>query len=213
MPPDNKKILDIGCGDGQSLSYLKSVGYQACGVEANRHLVATAQAKGLDVMPGTIESAPLPKAEFDIIMANQLIEHVTNLEAFFANVRPALKDDGKLILSTPNGNSIYRRFAGRQWINWHIPYHQQIFTKKSIKLIAKRYGWKIEKIKSVTPNQWTLHQFCTLSDRPRIGEKSPHWTGGQKEVNRSIKVPIVIVNRLIDLLGQGDCLLIFLKTK
>lgn len=213
LPSDNKKILDIGCGDGQSLSYLNSIGYQASGVEANVPLAESAKAKGLDVIPGTIESSPLPKAEFDIIIANQLVEHVTDLTAFFKNVRQTLKADGRLILSTPNGNGLYRKLFGRNWINWHIPYHQQIFTKKSIRLIAKQHGWNIEIIKSVTPNQWTLHQFCTLSDRPKIGEKSSHWTGGQKAINRLYKIPIIIVNRLIDLLGQGDCLLIFLKTK
>lgn len=232
LPPGHGKVLDIGCGDGRSLVHLQSLGYTAVGLEVNADTVAYGQANGLDIRFGIIEQTQFQEAEFDIIIANQLIEHVTDLDAFFTNIHRALKPNGKIILSTPNGNSLYRRLCGRKWINWHIPYHQQIFTPNSLCLIAAINGLEVRKLKTVTPSQWTLHQIARLLEKPVPGHKSIYWSKfeipkdeSEKSSNahpaarRSfkkiflpfVKLAIIFANRFIDLLGTGDCLMIILS--
>lgn len=235
FPQGSGRVLEVGCGDGRSLLQLRALGYDAYGIEADENIRRIKDVLGLNIYIGTIEDADFQPSTFDLITANQLIEHIVNFESFITSMKKLLKPDGVIILSTPNANSLYRKIFGRIWINWHVPFHQQVFNRKSLECLLERHGLKIIKTKTVSPNSWTLHQLEALRHPAKIGVRNPYWAG--KKVNNSnltlpllrgglggvylvkksilnlIIVFITLFNRVIDLLRQGDCLVIYIKTK
>lgn len=237
LPKGSGKALEVGCGDGRSLLQLKALGYEACGIDADENIRAIAEKLGLNIHIGTIEDADFKLSTFDLIIANQLIEHIVDLDSFLSKTKSFLKDDGTIILSTPNANSLYRKIFRKTWINWHVPFHQQIFIRKSLEQLLEKYGLKIIKTKTVSPTAWTLHQLEALRHPSKIGERNPYWVvkkvtdhsqpslklgGGKGGVYfvvlfikrfllRIIVIIITIFNRILDLFGIGDCLVVHIK--
>lgn len=227
-----KKILEIGCGDGRSLLQLQSMGYDIYGVETDENIAKVRDGLGLPIFIGTVEDADFEPKQFDYIIANQLVEHIIDIDSFLKSCKKLLKDDGTFIFSTPNANSIYRKLCGKKWINWHIPFHQQVFTKKSLRVVLAKHGLVIESIKTVTPTPWALHQINALRSNQSISIKNPYWnkkentgdkTGSRPSFSKKIILlfkrvlftiivfSISVCNKIVDLVGQGDCLIITIK--
>jgi 2-polyprenyl-3-methyl-5-hydroxy-6-metoxy-1,4-benzoquinol methylase len=231
LPVGSGKVLDIGCGDSRSLLQLKALGYDAYGIEADENIRPIKDKLGLNVHIGTIEDADFRPSIFDLITANQLIEHIVDLDSFIVNAKKFLRPGGTIILSTPNGDGLYRRLLGRTWINWHVPFHQQVFTKNSLSKLLEKHGLRIIKIKTVSPTAWTLHQLEALRHKTKIGEKNPYWMVKKMEVVSKeqgvgekkktsyfkylilniIVFCITLFNRILDFLRLGDCLIVYTK--
>lgn len=229
-----KKVLEIGCGDGKSLLQLQAMGYDVYGVEADENIKKVRDEIGLPIHIGIIEEIDFKSEKFDYIIANQLIEHVIDLDSFFEKCGMILKEGGSIIFSTPNAGSAYLKAFGKKWINWHIPYHQQIFNKKSIAFFAKKHGFFMQNIYTVTPTAWTLHQLTAMGHNQPLGKKNPYWNKNittikdsilktEPSVSKKILIAtkhwvftvlvfsISICNKIIDLPEQGDCLIVILK--
>ncbi|MCK5018419.1 MAG: class I SAM-dependent methyltransferase, partial [Candidatus Peribacteraceae bacterium] len=58
--------------------------------------------KGIDFIVGNAYDPPYSKAFFDIIICNNTWEHITDPVKMLLNLRKILKDDGKVIMSTPS---------------------------------------------------------------------------------------------------------------
>lgn len=224
-----QRVLDIGCGSCLSLLELRQLGVEPYGVEADPNVAAIAERFGLNVHIGSIHNNPFPGQVFDLITLNQVIEHVPDPVALLRVVRDRLAPGGSIVLSFPNVSSWNRRLSGTRWINWHAPYHQHHFNRRSFALLARNQGYEVVSARSVTPNLWTILQFRALAHAPDEGVASEAWQSGPASVterssliNRVKKklvrllstlagVVVVLVNRLVDLLGAGDSLLIALK--
>jgi SAM-dependent methyltransferase len=106
------RILDYGCGGGQLLTYLRILGYKNVigidvgSLEANNKLNTTHRNMGFksDVFfsyDGTT-SLPFNNSSFDIIISQQVLEHVHNVEQYLFECRRVLDDDGKILLDFPH---------------------------------------------------------------------------------------------------------------
>jgi SAM-dependent methyltransferase len=223
-------VLDVGCGSCQSLLELKRIGACAYGVEADPNVKSIAEHFGLNVHIGSIWDEPFPGVTFDLIVMNQVIEHIPDPEKSLALVAKRLKPDGQMVLSFPNAGSIYRRMSGRYWINWHVPYHQHHFTRSSIAAMAEKLGLRIVSLRTITPNLWTVLQYRNLRASAAEGRPSDVWGSaasapakmslGRKVINKTLRIllralnPVIaLVNRIIDTAGFGDSLLVVLHRR
>jgi len=106
--PENKNaaILDVGCGGGKCLAWLATKGYvNLRGVDLSPEQVAVAKQAVSNVIIGDgIEFLTDRKNEFDLIIALDVIEHLTKEEVFELLYRchEALRPGGRLIMQTPN---------------------------------------------------------------------------------------------------------------
>lgn len=107
---EHKTVLDLGPGDISSGRFLhKFLDKQAkscLGLELNEERAKNLIEKGYDVNIGDAQNFSLNR-KFDVIVAGDLIEHLTNFEGFFNSVKKHLKAEGKLIINTPNAFSFY----------------------------------------------------------------------------------------------------------
>lgn len=103
-----KSVLDIACGTGYGLAFLKSQAKSVTGVdvdiEAAREAIAECDSKSTKVLLGDGTSLPFPDETFDVITSFETLEHLENRREMLADFRRVLKAEGTLILSTPNSN-------------------------------------------------------------------------------------------------------------
>ncbi|HEY3019313.1 MAG TPA: methyltransferase domain-containing protein [Solirubrobacteraceae bacterium] len=103
--PRRRRLLDLGCHDGAFTIDLARAARaeQVTGVELLEEHAARARARGVEVVIGDV-NAPLPFAEgaFDLVHANQIIEHLRSTDGFMREVARVCAPDGLVVLSTNN---------------------------------------------------------------------------------------------------------------
>ncbi len=201
------RILDIGCGNGHLLLSLKQKCCEVYGVETNPKSVKVCNELGLSVFCGTLEEANFTDEFFDMIIMSQVIEHLSSPRNSLKEIRRILKPGGRLYIFCPNAGSYLTKFFGKYWHGWHIPFHFYAFTEDTIRNLAHKVGFRVEKMSAITPDH-----FFTVS------LKSYLWGDKEKDtrpIERGkfldslfFRVCISLFFRLFDfvLRREGDCL-------
>lgn len=139
VPPIRKKgtILDIGCSTGNFLQHLPK-GWKRKGLEINKDAAQIARAKGLDVSDKKLEDYKT-KEKFDYVRASHVIEHIKDYEQFADICSTLVKKGGRLLIYTPNSESLSCKLFKEYWEPFYEPTHFVIFDLKNIEeLFAKR---------------------------------------------------------------------------
>lgn len=220
--PHNVRILDIGCGFGESLGYHKARGCDVYGVEADENIRRVADKYSFNVHVGLFDPDRYEQNFFDYVTLDQVVEHVTDPLAVLRGVARVLKPGGMVVLSTPNPNGWGAKLFGRRWINWHAPYHLQHFSRASMRIAAEKSGLLIESVRTLTCSEWLHYQWIHVLTFPKLGEPSPFWSpnAGRTTWDKLV-IGILsqvhrtrfnhIVTRLFDALYVGDNHIFFLR--
>jgi len=160
--PDNVKVLDIGCGFGESLGYHAARGCDVYGVEADENIRCVAAKYGFKVHVGLFDPSLYESDFFDYVTLDQVIEHTIDPVLMLAGIASVLKSGGELIVSTPNSNGWGAKLFGARWINWHAPYHLQHFSEHSMRISADKAGLVIESCRTQTSSEWLHYQWISL---------------------------------------------------
>jgi 2-polyprenyl-3-methyl-5-hydroxy-6-metoxy-1,4-benzoquinol methylase len=104
------KVLDIGCGEGRLSVLLAQRGHDVTAMDVSEGFLEQARCLAkkdsvtVRTVKGNIESPnlALPDGKFDAIFLMDVIEHLMAPVAGLRNIRQMLKDDGILLVHTPN---------------------------------------------------------------------------------------------------------------
>jgi 2-polyprenyl-3-methyl-5-hydroxy-6-metoxy-1,4-benzoquinol methylase len=101
--PKGSKVLDVGCAEGIVCRQLASAGYDAHGIEPSSPMVNYAKhVLGLsNILNEGYAVSSYPPGMFDGMISHHVLEHVTDLKAFFVAVGTHLRHGGCLLLQTP----------------------------------------------------------------------------------------------------------------
>ena len=157
LPAIQGSFLDVGCGTGATLEYLKSKGASyVAGVDINKEAIEQASKRNLDyVLVADVEKDEMPfkEKEFDCIIFADVLEHLFNPWDTLKKISQYLKDDGYILLSIPNIKNYH--------ILWRLIYHDEwsycdegildnthlrFFTLKEIKKLLDFAGFRILKL-------------------------------------------------------------------
>ncbi len=216
-PSNSQKILDVGSGECIDLWQATELGFNAFGFDVDSTTAEIANANGLKVRTGADISTAYVGEEFDWIQLNQVIEHFVDPDYEIDLLKQHLASDGSIFLSTPNSGSIFRRICGRRWINWHVPYHQHHFTRKSIRKLCERNDLEVQRVITVTPFGWSRLQIQRQLCQVNQGLPSAMWNGRMKRPRGSdtletlLLTLLIVPVRIIDFFGWGDCLVVIAK--
>lgn len=119
------RVLDLGCGDGSLLAWLKS--NQQCtvyGVEIDHDKLLSCISKGLSVVQGDIDQglSLLGHAEFDVIILSQVLQATHRTEQVLREIARIGK---KAIVSSPNfghWSHVWSLIRGQMPVNDRLPY-------------------------------------------------------------------------------------------
>jgi 2-polyprenyl-3-methyl-5-hydroxy-6-metoxy-1,4-benzoquinol methylase len=131
-------LLDVGCGNGEFLSKVQALGWNAVGVEFDPKAHAVASSKGLRVVRGSVPNTSFELESFDAITLHHVIEHVHDPRDVLNEMRLLLKPGGTIVLTTPNWQSCGATFFGPLWRGLEPPRHLILFTPDAlVKLVAE----------------------------------------------------------------------------
>lgn len=144
------RILDVGCGNGYFLKWLKEHGWETYGVEISQAACQVAQKHGLKVFNGELAEAKYPSNHFDVVAMNQVLEHVYSPRNYFREIKRILKPNGLLIACLPNFNCFESKLFGPFWLALEVPRHLFFFTPETLRKLAQAEDFQVENIKSKT---------------------------------------------------------------
>ena len=146
----NAKILDLGCGMGHFLHFLQIEGYtNYWGIDKSPALVhfiqnnVTTRVSVADVFDYLKYSGV-----FDVIAANDFIEHISKSETLnlLTSIYDSLDSSGLLLVKTPNmSNPFGLRFRYQDYT------HEQGFTEESLRYILRTSGFKEIQVMGASP--------------------------------------------------------------
>ena len=187
-------ILDIGCGDGSLLKYMKSLGWHTFGVEFNERSSQYARkVLGLNVFSGRLEEANYETGFFDVIILFHVLEHLHDPCETLKRVYSLLKKDGFLLIEVPNFGSFEARFFKSKWNGISAPLHLYHFTPETLKNMLNycgfdplEFGFIPEQTKYVAGYSESL-RYCLmdLGMYPSRGQLEE--VGDEKDVGDSVK--------------------------
>lgn len=110
------RLLDLGCGDGTNLHWLKPYAESLYGSDYNLARLARAEARatGATLFLANILNYPAFENSFDIVFFNHVIEHIPDDEAALRTVHRILKPGGLLVLGAPNEGAWWWQLAYRR---------------------------------------------------------------------------------------------------
>lgn len=105
------RLLDVGSGPGFLLSQAAGAGFQAEGIEPDANVLDTARSRGVRVRHGYFPAALEIGEQFDVIVFNDVLEHIPDLAGALAACSERLVPGGALCLNCPDKNGFFFRTA------------------------------------------------------------------------------------------------------
>jgi SAM-dependent methyltransferase len=126
-------------------------------VEPSFWLYEKARVRGLPIICGTVEDIPY-QMYFDLVTCIDVIEHIDNPVGMLKRCSSLLDKDGKLLIITPDSESVAARLLGYKWWHYRIA-HISYFNLKTLKFAIDISGLKV--IQTWKPGwHFTLEYLC-----------------------------------------------------
>lgn len=144
---ENGKVLDIGCGDGDTLAQLQKLGWEVFGLDIDSRAVEIATKRGINTQLGTFrEISKYPDNYFDAIRLYHVIEHLDDPGLCLSLIRKKLKKNGELLIGTPNVKSIVAFLFRSYWYNLDTPRHLFLFSPQTLGKLLDKNDFLINKM-------------------------------------------------------------------
>jgi len=165
------KILEIGCGSGEFLKYVKSKKIKHKGIELDPQQLEIAKKNRLNVTNDSLEIEA--NNEYNLILMFDVLEHLINPVKYIKLISKKLKKNGLLICYIPNINSIgFELMKEKQ--NLIYPFeHINFFNKKSLSFLSKKGNLKIKKIETYGLDLIDYFLFKEFNDKKKYIKDFP----------------------------------------
>lgn len=160
------RLLDVGCAVGVFLAMAERRGWDVTGVDVSEYAVSQARKRCRGpVLAGDLAAIRFPDSDFDVVTLWDVLEHFASPSEALREVRRILKDDGIVLMDTPNEDAlirkmayrIYRLFGGRIAYPakklYHM-YHLFYFSEETLRKLLDQCGFEaLEVIRKPIPQE------------------------------------------------------------
>lgn len=194
LRPDSR-ILDFGAGSCHYQKFLRELGHaQVYSLEPNPHL-ADAARRRLGAINVVSSLAELPAEPFDLIFANQVLEHLFDpCAALHGELAQHLRPGGHFVFAVPNGASLNRLFLGEKWVGYSPEEHIWFFDEPSVRHL---FGAS------------EIYEVVSVQVKSALG--TPHDRFVPRGLHKRIYYQTVM--RVFEALGHGDQLIVMLRAR
>ncbi|WP_313791224.1 class I SAM-dependent methyltransferase [Lacinutrix neustonica] len=162
--PEDKQLLDIGCGTGAFLKTAQNNGWHVCGVEPDTEARTVANNITNNKVFNVDHLLNLKEHSFDVITLWHVLEHLPNLDEQVSVLKRLLKPNGFLLIAVPNYKSydasVYKNF----WAAYDVPRHLWHFSQTAIK---KLFGKEHMEVVKTYPMIFDAFYVSLLSEKYR----------------------------------------------
>jgi 2-polyprenyl-3-methyl-5-hydroxy-6-metoxy-1,4-benzoquinol methylase len=154
----DQEILDVGCGEGHFAALIAKAGNRVVGIDC---LPDAAQADAMDqYIPADLDGgligakADLGQRKFDLVMLQDVLEHLRSPDQMLEDCKPLLKPHGRIAVSVPNVANITVRLG---LLFGRFDYrprgildrtHLRFFTRKTARQMLEAAGYEVVEMKS-----------------------------------------------------------------
>jgi hypothetical protein len=105
---------------------------------------------------GNVSRDTLRGSPWRAIVLGQTIQAEPDPLSFLRALRSQLQRGGRIYISTPNLESIWLKYYGPVWSQWHPSVNRMILSPRGLRQLAGRTGFRIAWLRSRTPPGWLL---------------------------------------------------------
>ena len=133
-----KDVLEVACGTGQGLGYLKARARSVIGVDCTYSSLSAAQHHYRGRIPllcADAQSLPFPGARFDAVVLLEAIYYLPSAEVFIREMHRLLRPGGVLVIGTVN----------KDWLDFHpSPLSVKYFSVPELATVLHKHGFEAE---------------------------------------------------------------------
>lgn len=175
LPPfGNRRLLDVGCGNGKFLSIAAEQGWHVVGLDLSAEAVRIVRDKHhLPAYQGTLPFPQFPSRYFSAITFWASLEHLPDPLEALVEAQRLLTIDGKIYIIVPNLRSLGAKLFRENWFGADIPRHLTHFDSHSLQAMMEKAGFQVEKMQGIRHTDW-LKKSASLarSQGRKMGVKS-----------------------------------------
>lgn len=135
-----KKVIEIGCGDGNFLDHLKSSGAEVYGVEPSLSFREIALGRKHSVEAGYVTAdRVLTHGPFDGFVTRQVLEHVPDIHSFLTGIRRNVRSGAHGLIEVP---SLEKALQDRRYFDFFTD-HVNYFSHDTLRLALTLNGFEI----------------------------------------------------------------------
>lgn len=187
---NDKKFIEVGCGQGDFLSILDEFPVDCFGIENKEDLVNTALMKGLNVKQGFAENKDykIEGAPFDVFLSFNFLEHQPDPNGMLQCIYNNLSDDGYGLITVPSFEYILAHDAYYELIRDHLAY----YTFDTLRFVLEKNGFNI--LEQSIINRDTLSMIVQKKKQLDISNLLKNHTTIKEEVTSFIDKRLSINN-------------------
>lgn len=145
LQPEKGKVLDVGAGTGDFLSFMEKNAWKVRGVEVAEKARLAAQNKVKGEVVSSLDQLEVKK-EYEVITLWHVLEHLHDLKGSLKSLRKLLKKNGNLIIAVPNCDSWDAEHYREMWAAYDVPRHLYHFNQLTFNKLAKETKFRVQEI-------------------------------------------------------------------
>jgi len=138
--PQTSQLIDIGCGVGSNLGLLQSLGFKVIGVDSEIYSLIYAKKRfsTIPLVNGDILNLPVRSNSIDLIIATDILEHISEDSLGIKEIYRALRQRGKVLFTVPAFKFLWgvQDVAGR---------HKRRYSKRELIRQIEQQGFEVLK--------------------------------------------------------------------
>jgi len=159
-----RRVLDVGCGDGELALELTKRGAVVTGIDASAAMIDAAKRRAtqhnvdITFQVGTAEQLPFPAEQFDVVTAITILCFVDDAAPVFREITRVLRPGGRLVIGELGKWSTWaaaRRI--RAWLGSRLWRRGRFRTASELRALAGQAGLVVERLRgAIYYPRWRL---------------------------------------------------------
>lgn len=176
---EGKKIIEIGCGQGEFLQMLQEFPVQGFGIEHKADLVAKAREKGLKVWQDFADNGDhaIDGAPYDVFLSFNFLEHQPDPNGMMQCIYRNLAEGGYGLITVPNFDYILANDGFYELLRDHIAN----YTEETLRFLLNRNGFTV--LESTVVNRDTIQMIVQKKRKTDISGIRRNFEALAKQMN------------------------------
>ncbi|MCA9416290.1 MAG: methyltransferase domain-containing protein, partial [Candidatus Omnitrophica bacterium] len=139
-----KRMLDIGCGEGILMRDFRIRGWACEGTEVSEPAIEFLREKGYIIYEGILSQIEDLRGDYDLVTMSHVIEHVRDPLGDLRKIHSLMAPGGWIFVTTPGADSLPSRIAGEDW--FYDPDHIFFFSKQTLQVMLEAAGFEVSNL-------------------------------------------------------------------